>query len=122
MRVFSTTWPTPRVSHRPRCGGISPPSASPAKKRGYSVQDLLANLDVKLGKEKPQNAVVLGVGNIGRALLNYRGFATAGIRIVAGFDSDPENRWESRGPDPAPGEIAGVRRQERHPRGHIGCA
>lgn len=59
------------------------------KRGGYSVQDLLANLDVKLGKERPQNAVVLGVGNIGRALLNYRGFATAGIRIVAGFDSDP---------------------------------
>ncbi|TXH28765.1 MAG: redox-sensing transcriptional repressor Rex [Elusimicrobia bacterium] len=59
------------------------------KRGGYSVQDLLANLDVTLGKERPQNAVVLGVGNIGHALLNYRGFTTAGIRVVAGFDSDP---------------------------------
>ena len=60
------------------------------KRGGYSVQDLLANLDVTLGKERPQNAVVMGVGNIGRALLNYRGFATAGIRVIAGFDADPK--------------------------------
>jgi len=58
------------------------------KRGGYGVQELLTNLDVTLGKARPQNAVVLGVGNIGRALLNYRGFATAGIRIVAGFDND----------------------------------
>lgn len=32
---------------------------------------------------------MVGVGNIGRALLHYRGFEKSGIRIAAGFDIDP---------------------------------
>jgi redox-sensing transcriptional repressor len=69
------------------------------KRGGYAVQDLLTNLDVTLGKEGPQDAVVLGVGNIGRALMNYRGFATAGIRVVAGFDNDSA-KWAPKAPVP----------------------
>ncbi len=69
------------------------------KRGGYAVQDLLTNLDVTLGKEGPQDAVVLGVGNIGRALMNYRGFANAGIRVVAGFDNDSA-KWAPKAPVP----------------------
>ena len=32
---------------------------------------------------------MVGVGNMGRALLRYKGFATQGFRIVAAFDADP---------------------------------
>jgi redox-sensing transcriptional repressor len=42
-----------------------------------------------LGKDRYQDFVLVGIGNIGRALLHYPGFEKSGIRIVAGFDIDP---------------------------------
>ena len=58
------------------------------KRGGYSIQDLLTSLEKKLGKEGLQNAIVVGVGHLGRALMNYKGFAAAGIHMAAGFDTD----------------------------------
>ena len=34
--------------------------------------------------------LLIGVGNLGRALLGYRGFAAKGFRVVAAFDADPQ--------------------------------
>lgn len=59
------------------------------KRGGYQIQDLLSELQSILGKDRVNNVVVIGIGNLGRALIQYGGFEKEGIRIVAGFDIDP---------------------------------
>lgn len=59
------------------------------KKGGYEVGNLLEKLNTILGKDKVQKVIVVGVGNIGGALMKYKGFETEGIKITAGFDIEP---------------------------------
>jgi len=59
------------------------------KRGGYRIDDLLSKLNVLLGKDKKQNIVIIGCGKLGQALMNHNGFPRVGIRVVAGFDSDP---------------------------------
>ena len=59
------------------------------RRGGYEVDELIQQLNKILGKDRYQDIVLVGVGNIGRALLHYPGFEKSGIRIVAGFDIDP---------------------------------
>ena len=59
------------------------------KKGGYIVDELIEEINGILGKQGVQRIVIVGVGNIGRALLNYKGFEKDGVEIVAGFDNDP---------------------------------
>ncbi len=59
------------------------------KKGGYPVQVLLSELDKILKRDEERNVILVGLGNIGNALLNYQGFKRNNIRIVAGFDLDP---------------------------------
>ncbi|MFA6681645.1 MAG: redox-sensing transcriptional repressor Rex [Sphaerochaeta sp.] len=59
------------------------------KRGGYEIHDLLKALGEILGKGSPQNCIIIGCGRIGKALMHYNGFEPDGIRIVAGFDSDP---------------------------------
>jgi redox-sensing transcriptional repressor len=77
------------------------------KKGGYSVDDLIAKLEEILGTRLVQRVVVVGVGRIGRALMEYRGFERERIQIVAGFDMDPK-KTEAAGPIPIlpPSELA----------------
>ena len=56
--------------------------------RGYRVGDLRRMLERTLGKERCQNVILVGVGNLGTALLAYKGFGPQKYRIVAAFDSD----------------------------------
>ncbi|MGD0765680.1 MAG: redox-sensing transcriptional repressor Rex [Dehalococcoidia bacterium] len=58
--------------------------------RGYNVRHLAGELRAILGLDQEWRMVLVGVGNLGRAILSYRGFAPEGFRIVAAFDSDPE--------------------------------
>ena len=58
------------------------------KRGGYLVDDLIPKLNQILGKDTPQNIIVVGAGNIGNALIHYPGFQREGIRIVAAFDQD----------------------------------
>ena len=60
------------------------------KKGGYNIDDLLDQIDNILGKQISHNIILVGNGKIGKALVNYRGFENEGIRIVAAFDSNPE--------------------------------
>jgi redox-sensing transcriptional repressor len=60
------------------------------KRGGYDIEELIECLDTVLGRDKPQNVVVVGCGRIGTALMQYREFSTEGIRIVAGFDIEPK--------------------------------
>ena len=59
------------------------------KRGGYQTEVLLEEMQVILGKDKVQKVIVVGVGNVGRALLNYTGFESEGIQVVAGFEKDP---------------------------------
>lgn len=59
------------------------------RRGGYRVDELTEQLNRILGKDQLQEVVVIGMGNIGRALLHYGGFEKSGIRIAAGFDIDP---------------------------------
>ena len=55
-------------------------------KVGYERIKLMHDLEYHLGYENLTNAVLVGAGKIGRALLDYDGFEEFGIRILAGFD------------------------------------
>ncbi|MBE5780501.1 MAG: redox-sensing transcriptional repressor Rex [Clostridiales bacterium] len=57
---------------------------------GYQVQKLKSELVSILGLNKTYNAVIVGAGNIGRALLNYKGFSDQGFYIKAIFDINPD--------------------------------
>ncbi len=55
--------------------------------RGYNVERLGGELKRILGLEQEWLMVLVGVGNLGRAILSYRGFAPEGFKIVAAFDA-----------------------------------
>lgn len=63
---------------------------SGSKRGGYQVDSLIERLNLILGKNEMHKVVIAGVGNIGTALLNYKGFEKEGIKLVAAFDIDPE--------------------------------
>jgi redox-sensing transcriptional repressor len=50
---------------------------------------LAGELKSILGLDREWTMALVGVGNLGRAILSYRGFAPQGFRIVSAFDSDP---------------------------------
>ena len=56
---------------------------------GYYVQDLLNNIKKILGSNKEWRMAVIGVGNLGSALLSYKDFLKQNYKIVAAFDIDP---------------------------------
>ncbi len=68
------------------------------RRGGYKVDDLSDQLNKILGKNQLQEFIMVGVGNIGRALLDYGGFEKSGIRIAAGFDIDPAKFTEDGKP------------------------
>ncbi|MDY3551547.1 redox-sensing transcriptional repressor Rex [Gemmata sp. JC717] len=56
---------------------------------GYDARELAAAIRTALGIDRAWRAVLVGVGNLGRALLRYQGFRAQGFQIVGLFDSDP---------------------------------
>lgn len=56
---------------------------------GYYVSYLLEAIKVCLHANREWRAALVGVGNLGRALLNHREFRRRGFTIVAAFDCDP---------------------------------
>ncbi len=59
---------------------------------GYDVSQLTQMISNVLGTEKLQPVVMIGVGNLGLALLSYRGLEQQGLEIVAAFDIDPKRQ------------------------------
>src|SRR4051812_49588362 len=55
---------------------------------GYDVEYLLYQISRELGLTQDWPVVIVGIGNLGQALSNYRGFQERGFRIVALFDAD----------------------------------
>ena len=57
--------------------------------RGYNVDHLLEELKQILGLTVTWNVAVVGVGRLGRAILNYPGFTPDGFQLVAALDDNP---------------------------------
>jgi len=64
-------------------GGLGHPGV------GYPIQKLINAIRKTLGIDREWKVALVGVGNLARALLRYRGFQQHGFRIVALFDADP---------------------------------
>ena len=59
---------------------------------GYDVTALSQMISDELGTTSLQPVILVGVGNLGLALLSYRGFEKEGFEVVAVFDIDPKRR------------------------------
>src|SRR3954468_3727400 len=64
---------------------------------GYDVEYLLFQISRELGLTQDWPVVIVGIGNLGHALANYRGFSERGFRVAALVDSDPAKRGEPVG-------------------------
>lgn len=56
---------------------------------GFEVKQLLVDIDNYMGYNKLDEAILVGVGSMGRILLTNSKFAKFGLSIVVGFDKDP---------------------------------
>jgi len=56
---------------------------------GYDVDELVGEIARELGLTHDWPVAIVGLGNLGHALANYRGFGARGFRIVALVDADP---------------------------------
>lgn len=65
---------------------------------GYRVGDLIGELRKILGTDKTWSVVLVGAGNIGRAMSGYRGFDRKGFKLVAVFDNDQSKVGRKLGP------------------------
>jgi redox-sensing transcriptional repressor len=65
---------------------------------GYKVEDLIVELRKILGTDKTWGVVLVGAGNIGRAMSGYRGFDRKGFKLVAVFDNDQTKVGRKLGP------------------------
>ncbi|HWS29276.1 MAG TPA: redox-sensing transcriptional repressor Rex [Clostridia bacterium] len=74
------------VQVRKDLAAVSPCKGKP--KTGFIVSDLIANMEEVLGYRNTKDAVLVGAGSLGRALLSYRGFESYGLHILAAFDID----------------------------------
>jgi redox-sensing transcriptional repressor len=57
---------------------------------GFRVTELIAAIEHFLGWDNETKAILVGTGNLGSALLGYRGFENFGLHIIAAFDRDPK--------------------------------
>ncbi len=59
-------------------------------KLGFDISELIEDIDRILGYDNVTDAVIVGAGGLGSALIGYGGFKNYGLNIVAAFDNDPE--------------------------------
>jgi redox-sensing transcriptional repressor len=64
---------------------------------GYDVDHLVREVSRELGLTRDWPVAIVGLGNLGHALANYRGFGERGFQIVALVDADPEKAGERVG-------------------------
>ncbi len=68
---------------------LSAISGAGKPKTGYLISDLIKALEKSLGRYQQTQAILVGAGKLGRALLSYDGFTEYGLTIAAAFDTDP---------------------------------
>jgi redox-sensing transcriptional repressor len=64
---------------------------------GYDVNYLRYQIAREIGLTQDWSVVIIGIGNLGRALANYSGFASRGFQVAALLDTDPVRIGESIG-------------------------
>lgn len=64
-------------------------------KTGFDVDELVKDIALFLGYDNTTDAIIVGVGQLGKTLLSYDGFKSYGINIIAGFDTD-ETLYQKR--------------------------
>src|SRR2546426_3378712 len=64
---------------------------------GYDVEYLLFQISRELGLTQDWPVVICGIGNLGHALANYRGFSARGFRVAALVDADARKVGEQIG-------------------------
>ena len=69
-------------------------------KIGYLRESLVEDIEQFLGYDNTTDAVLIGAGKLGRALLGYRGFDEYGLNILAAFDADPAKAGEDESGNP----------------------
>lgn len=57
---------------------------------GYHCEELISEIRGILGTDRTWPVALVGCGNLGQALLGYRGFAKQGFEVVAAFDIDQD--------------------------------
>ncbi len=65
-------------------------SSSGKPKVGYMRGDLIREIKAFLGYDNADEAVIVGAGKLGRALMGYTGFKDYGLNILAAFDADED--------------------------------
>lgn len=64
--------------------------------KGYPVKELRKRISGILGLNRKWNVALIGLGNLGSALLRYKGFEKQGFNITAIFENDPGKIGKSR--------------------------
>lgn len=72
-------------------------SSGGRRKLGYLRETLAADIERFLDVPVTTDAVVIGAGRLGQALLDYEGFGKSGLNIMAGFDLNDSVRYTSSG-------------------------
>jgi len=62
-------------------------SGSPA--HGYVIKELITSINDYIGVDK-ENVAIIGLGNLGKAIINYVNGSSENLKIIAGFDIQPE--------------------------------
>ena len=62
---------------------------------GYSVSELVIAIESFLGWDVVNQAILVGVGNLGTAILGHERFSQFGLQVVAAFDVDPSKIGQS---------------------------
>lgn len=55
---------------------------------GYLLRDLILDIEKYLGYDNVKDAIIVGVGHLGSALISFEGFKNHGLNVVAGFDTN----------------------------------
>lgn len=67
------------------------------RKLGYVREDLIVDIEKFLDFNSTTDAIVIGAGKLGQALLDYCGFEASGLHIVAGFDRHTTKKFTNGG-------------------------
>ena len=66
-------------------------------KVGYLRENLIEDIEQFLGYDNTTDAVLIGAGKLGQALMDHRGFEEYGLNILAGFDVNPTKEFTEDG-------------------------
>jgi redox-sensing transcriptional repressor len=71
---------------------------------GFNVAETIAAIEQLLNWNNTRDAIVVGAGHLGGALLGYQGFHMHGLELIAGFDPNPAKQGEVNGKSVLPME------------------